>query len=310
MFETRRLAPEDVDRWSHLLTPQVAGLVDPTHFRAWRDQVWSYARLGVLESWGAFAGEDPVPAAVLLTQEAGGHRTVMLGMGALAGEALRALVARLQGASLALSWQEATGPGWADRLADLGVRRFEHQTWANHLGPVMARLAAVPPDPAIVPWDDAWLEDALGLIVAANAGGLAGLLLALPHPPTAAAIAREVRAMIAEPGSLMREASFGYLVDGALAGVVVLLRLENGPSLYELAVSEATRGRGAGKHLVHAAQRALAAAGHAEMAFWTTDANAPVHRISKPGESTCVAQVPSAYWFAPALAAEAGAARV
>ena len=302
MYETRRLRPEDVDHWSHLLTPAVAGLPDPEAFQAWRGQVWSYARLGLLEAFGAFAGADAVrPDAVLLTQENGGHRMVMLAAGDLADGPLRAAIAHLQGVSMALSWQEATGPGWADRLADLGVRRFEHQTWANRLDPVLARLADVPPDPAVVPWDDGWLDAAVDLVVAANVGTVAGLLLSLPHPPTAGHVAREVRAMLTAEGQLLRDASFGYLVDGRLAGVVALLMLDGAPALYELAVSEATRGRGAGKHLVHAAQHALHAAGHRTMTFWTTDANAPVHRISKPGESELVEAVPSACWLAPGM---------
>lgn len=302
MYETRRLAPEEVDTWSHFLTPQVAGLADPEQFTAWRGQVWTAARFGMFEAHGVFPASGPAggPTAVLLVQEAGGHRVVMLGLGDLAGDALRQAIGHLMASSTAVSWQEDTGPGWADRLADLGVRRFDQQSWVNHLAPVMARLADVPPDSAVVPWDDAWLDDAVRLVVAANAGSLAGLVLALPHPPTAAGLELQVRAMVTPAGKLLREASFGYLIDGALAGVVLIVAMPDGPALYELAVDAATRGRGAGKHLVHAAQRALYALGHPTMLFWTTDANAPVHRISKPGESEVVESVPSAYWLAPA----------
>ncbi len=301
MFETRRLAPEDVDTWSHFLTPQVAGLADPEQFRTWRDQVWTAARFGMFEAHGVFPAGAPTgrPIAVLLAQAAGGHRTVVLGVGDLADDVLRQAFGQLMAISAAVSWQEDTGPGWADRLADLGVRRFDHQSWLNRLEPVMRRLADVPPDPAVAPWDDAWLDDAIRLVVSANTGSLAGLVLALPHAPTPAALEAEVRAMVTADGRLLREASFGYRVEGSLAGVVFIVALPEGPALYELAVDPATQGRGAGKHLVHAAQRALFAAGHREMLFWTTDANAPVHRISKPGESEVVGSVPSAYWLAP-----------
>lgn len=299
MTETRRLRPEDVDRWAHLLTPEAAGLPDPHEFNAWRGQVWAAARFGVLDAYGV--GPAGAPDAVFLVQEAGGHRAVMLGLGEL-DTALRPGIAHLMAGAAAVSWQEATGPGWADRLADLGVRRFDHQTWLNHLPVVMERLATYPPDPAVQPWRDAWMEEAIALVVAANAGTLAGLVLALPQAPTGAGLAAEVRAMVADETKLMRDASFGYVVDGKLEGVVFLLMLDDGPALFELAVSAATRGRGAGKHLVHAAQRALHAAGHRTMHFWTTDANAPVHRISKPGESEAIAHAPSAYWIAPDLA--------
>lgn len=300
MFETRRLAPEQVDTWSHLLTPQAAGLADPAQFKDWRNQVWTAARFGMFETYGVFRADEPAgkPLAVLLVQEGGGHRAVMLGVGDFSGDALAHAISHLMATSAAVSWQGDTGPGWAERLADLGVRRFDHQSWVNRLAPANARLAEVPVDPAVVPWDDAWIEEAIGLVVTANTGTLAGLVLALPHPPTAAALTAEVRSLLTGEGKLMRNASFGYLIDGRLVGVALIAAMPEGPVLYELAVSAATRGRGAGKHLTHAAQRALFAAGHQDLLFWTTDANAPVQRIS-PWDSELVESVPSAYWLAP-----------
>lgn len=302
MYETRRLAPEDVDLWTHLLTPQVAGLVDPAAFKAWRDEIWTHARFGLVETWAVYPREAAggSPQGVLLAQNTGGHRSVAVVAGAFEGEALREAIAPLMADAAALSWPSELAPDWADRLADLGVRRFEQQHWVNRLDVVLPRLAGEPPDPAIAPWDASRLDEVIALIGAANAGSVAGFMLSLPYPPTRSAIEAQARAMLAEGGSLLPEASFLYLLDGAVAGAVLIVALPDGPTLYELVVAPLTRGRGAGKHLVHAAQRALHAAGHREMRFWTTDTNAPVHRISKPGESFVSGATACACWFAGA----------
>jgi GNAT superfamily N-acetyltransferase len=294
---TRRLEPWEEDRWLPLLAPRAADFPDADAFGAWRDQLVDLARVGALELQGVLPAEGGPATGALLVQKTGGHGTVLLGMGDLGGDRLEAAMGGLMARYEALTWTAETGPGWAERLAPLGVRAFDHQTFRNPLAETVPVLAAQPPDPAIAPWDDAYREAVVGVLAAANAGNLPGLLLTLPRLPTEQAVRDVLDARLGPAGDLMPEASFVYLVDGRPAGVILLIRGADGPALFDLAVLPEARGRKAGRAMVRAAQRALLAAGHDTMWFWTTDDNAPVHAIYEPNEAVLHAASRCAYWL-------------
>ncbi|MEB3330226.1 MAG: GNAT family N-acetyltransferase [Candidatus Sericytochromatia bacterium] len=298
----RVLGRDDEPLWLPLLTPEALGAPDAGEFASWRSQLLLAARTGLLSLIHVPGGRGLPPAVVAASRPAPGHRAILFGLGPARPAVVQAVHQVLRRDAQLVTITEEAGVAWLEAAVGAGYSPLRHQVFVDHLDRIPNEALDGPLEPAISPWED---EDAAALVAAANAGTVSGLVLCAPQVPTRSGIRDHVRSLASEGGALMREASFVLREAGVALGAVVVTRSEQGPVLYELAVAPEARGRGLGRVLVRAAQRALRAAGHAEMRFHTTDTNAPVHRLYGAGEVELVASWRTACWMAPEVVGEA-----
>ena len=303
----RVLRAEEEALWLPLLSPEALGVDDASMFEDWRSQLRLAARTGLLQL--VVAGPERGPRVVLgVTRPAPGHRALLFGLGEPDPLGVRAALALLQGEASLVTMAETAGTAWLEAALGAGLQPVTHQVFVDHL-PRVADLASQTVAPGgVEPWDDGHLADLARLVADGNAGTVSGLALCQPAVPTRQAIEAHMLGLAAPGGALMREASFLVREGGRALGAVWVTLSEHGPLLYEVVVDPAARGRGLGRLLVRAAQRALLAAGHAEMRFHTTDVNAPVHRLYGPGEAEEVSSWRAAWWMGPEVLAEAAPA--
>jgi ribosomal protein S18 acetylase RimI-like enzyme len=277
-----------------LLDPLTAPLVrqfpDAAAFLDWQAGLEAAIATGRITGLATDAFE-----AVLLYQEQDGLATILAGLGQTSDAFLEACLDHLQGRLDALIWDAWVGPDWADRLAHRGVRPYELVTSVQEV----ARVPAAPVASGIRPWRPEDADEVAPLLVAANAGTLAGLFLTYPAAPTPAAYAGALARLLAgEEGAFMPEASHVALVDGRIASV--LLAVRRGPTtgcLYELATHPAARGRGLGRQLVEAMQASLRELGLPHLSFITTADNAPLHRLYLPETIIERSTTRGGYWL-------------
>lgn len=295
------LGDADEGRWLSLITPEVAGIADAAAFGTWRKQIVNMVRMGVLEAWAALDAPDGPVGTLLLVQSNGGSRQVMLGAGDLSTATLGDLMNAVAERSQAVFWGGEVGPDWADRLAPRGFETFVHTGFVCRLAKVEALRVPFEPDPAIVAWDPAWRGDAVRLITEACAHNLVGLTLVLPAAPTRAMVAAHVDALLGPGGTLMAEATSLHVVDGQLRGIILIIRSPEGPLVHFVGVDPAGRGGGVAKRMLLRSQHALVAAGEVDLHFWTTEANAPVHRMYEPQAIEALPPRPCGYWLRPGV---------
>jgi ribosomal protein S18 acetylase RimI-like enzyme len=302
----RVLGGDDEPLWVPLLTPEALGVADADEFASWRTQLRFAARTGMLALVHVVGGADASPVVVAASRPAPRHRAILFGLGQACPEAMGAACRLLQQDAQLVTVTEDAGASWLEAAVAAGLTPVRHQVFVDHLDRIPDLALEPSPCPGLAPWDDGGLEEAATLVAVGNAGTVPGLALCAPQVPTRTAIRDHMRGLASPDGPLMREASFVYREGRVALGAVWVTRSEEGPVLYELAVAPEARGRGLGRLLVRATQRALRAAGHAEMRFHTTDVNAPVHRLYGPGEVEPVTSWRAAWWMAPEVLAEAG----
>lgn len=216
-------------------------------------------------------------AAVLVLDERGSWRQVALAAGAELP--LLRLLSELRTSSEGILWSEETVELEGPKLDELGYRLFERQVFTQD-------LSLVPldePDPEgleVGPLTAADLAQSRELFARAHAMNVAGVYCTSPEAPTLE------RCGLAFDGFLSEKPVPSACVvvrnQGRVVGVVLCSasKEEEGLGvLLGLAVDTSERGRGLSHVLVRRAQRGLKAAGFARMLFFTTDNNAPVHRL-------------------------------
>lgn len=295
-WETKPVKPDATALWSPWLATLATHFPDAAAFQAWQAAIADQAIRGDLAVQGLW--RDGALEGGLVVQPNRGHSVVLIGLGNLDADGFRAAIAALQAASVALSWDAATGPDWVDWAAGLGIKPFERQAFIQD-------LALVPPTPVdtpgLRPWEPTDRAAVTPLLAGANARTLDGLFLTLPEPPDEAACAAVLGRLLDGPGFLPG-ASFVVSDGQGIAAVVLAAHLAvdgtaEVPTLFELAVAPRARGQGLARVLVARLQAALRTAGHTRLGFLTTHRNAPVHRLYHPDQIVWRSATHGGYWI-------------
>jgi ribosomal protein S18 acetylase RimI-like enzyme len=269
---------------------------DTRAFEAWRAGLHQAMAVGQIGAWVAL--QAGVAISALLYQASPSLATILAGLGRVDDAFLHTAMGQFMDRYAVLIWGEACGSDWPARLATYGARSYVLQTYVQDLQRVTFRESGRD-DVTIRLWETGDREQVLPLLVAANSHTLAGVFLTMPDAPTGASLEAFLARLVEAPESrFVAEASHVAVLAGQCVGVVLgVLREDGKPFLLELATHPVARGKQIARRLVMAMQSAWLQLGFTEMAFITTEANAPVQRLFEASEIRGKQETRGGYWI-------------